>query len=100
MCDRPTSDVRAESARELPEDLVSIVEAARLVVCSPGCVRRWALSGRVRCWKRCGRLFVSRAEVLGLFKEQRPAQPPPPVERRQVEPAWVLETLRKAGYRI
>jgi hypothetical protein len=57
----------------LPDDLLPLTQAAKLLPGDrPGrgvhvsTLYRWVYSGRLRAWLRCGRVLVSRAEVLGL----------------------------------
>lgn len=52
---------------QIPDDLIDMRQAARVAKANIATVYRWALSGRLRCWKRAGRRFVSRAELLSLF---------------------------------
>lgn len=52
----------------LPDDLITSTVAAKLALCQVVAVHRWVQAGRIRGWKRAGRLFVSEAEVRGLFK--------------------------------
>jgi hypothetical protein len=55
----------------VPDDLLTPREAAALAKCSLATLYRYLAAG-LRTWKRGGRRFVSRADVLGLF---RPVQP-------------------------
>ena len=63
--------------RELPDDLIILSEAAKLLPSrKPGrgmhqsTLYRWAASGRLRRW-RVGRYwYVRRADVLALAKEE------------------------------
>lgn len=78
---------------ETPGDLIGLADAARLVPSSRAGKRthvstiwRWVQGGRLRGWK-LGRLtFVSKGELLGLFK---------PVQTRQDRDRWTRETLER-----
>lgn len=58
----------------LPTDLIGLGQAARVACASRVAVWGWVKAGRLRSWRRVGRIFVSRAEVEGLFTEQVPAE--------------------------
>lgn len=81
---------------DIPEDLVTMTEAARLARCSLNSLYRWLLQGKLSSWKRCGRRFVSRAELLGLFEEDR-REPPAAPERRRRRDRETQEVLRRHG---
>jgi excisionase family DNA binding protein len=87
----------------LPDDLLPIKDAARLVPgLRPGrCIHysalyRRVLSGQLRAWRIGRRLLVSRADVRALIKpvavKVQTAEPTPPGM-----PAWAREELRKRG---
>ena len=57
------------SGDPVPADHCTTNEAARLAGCSLCSVYRWVRTGRVRGWRRVGRLVVSRSEVMGLFRQ-------------------------------
>jgi hypothetical protein len=96
----------AATPAEIPEDLIDMRTAATLAHCDLSTLYRWidARDGKpaiLRAWKRSGRFFVSRAELLGLFE---------PVNRDALEPerkatsqkewdAWVDGVLREHGIR-
>jgi hypothetical protein len=56
---------------ELPNDLISATKAAKLCDVHIATIYRWAFAGRVRSWKRTNRLYLSRAELQGLFVRQQ-----------------------------
>lgn len=60
---------------DMPDDLIDLKAAARLARCHLATAYRWALSGRLRAWKRVGRLFVSRADVLALYERREVVRP-------------------------
>ena len=86
----------------LPEDLIESKHAARLAQCHIQAVYRWILKGKLRGWRRCGRTFVSRAELMGLF-EPMPTQKEKPVNdipsRRDLKrnDKWVESELKRFG---
>ena len=49
---------------ELPDDLIDMKAAAKLLRCDLATCHRWRNQGRFRAWRRVGRWFASRAEVL------------------------------------
>jgi hypothetical protein len=87
---------------DLPDDLLTLAEAARLARASPSSVYRWTRTGRLRGWVRTGGVvFVSAAEVRGLFRAVRPPRQPgqrtlDAAARREHERA--VEALRRAGW--
>lgn len=98
----------------LPNDLIGTKEAARLARCHLASVYRWILPHhgkppRLRSWRRTGRLFVSRAELLGLFQPAGGAgagaatvqavAPGHTAVSQAEHDRWVEETLREAGFR-
>jgi hypothetical protein len=87
----------------IPDDLIDARAVARLVRAHIATVYRWLLSGRLRAWKRCGRLFASRAEALALFAPVQPRKAerlsPSRTERSRAAEAAV-EELRRQGFRV
>jgi hypothetical protein len=84
---------------DVPDDLIEMRAAARAAKCHLATAYRWVLSGRLRSWKRAGRRFVSRAELLALFI---PVPPGPgakhvPGPTRQQQERETAATLRKYG---
>jgi hypothetical protein len=55
--------------------------------------------GRIRGWRRAGRWFVSRAEILGMFQRVTPPQQPtvPGLRERRRIAKEVEEGLRAFG---
>jgi excisionase family DNA binding protein len=65
---------------EIPTDLISPREAAKLLRTGVSTVYRFIQDRRLRSWKRAHtRYLVSRREVLALFVEEVP--PPLPSKR-------------------
>jgi hypothetical protein len=87
----------------IPDDLITTGEAARLARCHVASVYRWILRKppRLRSWRRAGRLFVSRAELLGLFRPAagRPAETATAQTEADYE-RWVEKTLREKGFKV
>lgn len=79
----------------IPGDLITTLEARRLARCNLVTLYRWCESGRLRYWKRCGRRFVSRSEVLALFQEGQP-KPAEKRERRCAPPSPAAVAARRA----
>ncbi len=67
-----------EPVDAVPDDLIDTKTARRLVKVDLSTLYRWLQSGKLRAWKRVGRLLVSRSEVLALL---RPVEPKPARER-------------------
>jgi hypothetical protein len=89
-------------ADALPDDLIDLKEARRLMKCHLVTLYRWCETGRLRWWKRVGRRFVSRAECLALFtagepKEKPPRQPSPQRRATKAQKEWTESVLRRAG---
>jgi hypothetical protein len=57
-----------------PDDLIGMKTAARLAGVHLATCYRWALSGKLAAWRRCGHWFTSRSAVRDLF---RPVPPRP-----------------------
>jgi hypothetical protein len=83
---------------ELPTDLIGMKEAAKAAHCHIASIHRWRLAGKLRAWRRAGRYFVSRAELLALFEESGPRPKIKAVPRRSAaEAAHTLAVLKKHG---
>ncbi|MFO0865008.1 MAG: helix-turn-helix domain-containing protein [Gemmataceae bacterium] len=83
----------------LPNDLLGLREAAELARCNTQAIFRWIKKGKLRGWRRVGRMFVSKAEVLGLFE---PMEGPRERTRRRPSTAQgsspeTIELLRQRG---
>jgi hypothetical protein len=77
----PIANLRTADASELPDDLIPLREARALVPSrvpgqriNPSTLWRWILKGRLRAWRCAGVAFVSRGELLGLFRPVEPGQ--------------------------
>jgi hypothetical protein len=81
---------------DIPADLITMRAAAR---CAGNChlstVHRWVQGGALRGWRRRGRWFVSRADVLSLFVER--ADPVPRVRTRRTSTVAMDAELRELG---
>lgn len=73
---------------EIPDDLMPLRKAAGLAQCHWATLMRWVLEHKVTGYRRGGRWFVSRAQVLGMFRA-----PNPPSERRC--PSKHLEAIKR-----
>jgi excisionase family DNA binding protein len=83
----------------IPADLISPREAAKLLSTSESTIRRWC-RGKLPAFKVGGRLRVSRADVMAMFR--RVETPGPTIQTRaEVEQRekWIDETLKKARVR-
>jgi hypothetical protein len=81
-----------------PNDLIDMRAAAHLLHISTKHLRRWRQQGRFRSWRRGGRYFASRAEVLAFF--QPAAEPRSATAVPRPIPAAVLEQMRAWGLRV
>jgi excisionase family DNA binding protein len=88
---------------EPPEDLITTKEARRLMKTSLCTIYRWVLSGKLRGWKRVGRVMVSRSELLALLQPM-PVKPKPAPQPRPValtptaaQLAWIQRELDRIG---
>lgn len=93
----PTKGKRSIPPHGLPpEDIIPASKAARLARIGLSGLWRWVLTGKLRGWKRGGRLFVSKADILATFQEitgvgeaeyrrrsRSPDAPPPPMTARE-----------------
>jgi excisionase family DNA binding protein len=106
MNDHDHHEGNGKPADELPDDLVGLSEATRLIPSvRPGrkvhvtSLYRWIAQGRLRAWRRGKHLFVSRADLAALHQVRQPA-PPSPVgtkaERRRAQ-EWARQTLEEFG---
>ena len=59
---------KVETLENLPSDLIESRHAARIAQCHLNSLYRWVNRGRLRGWRRCGRTFVSRGELMALFE--------------------------------
>lgn len=80
----------------IPTDLIDLTEAAKKAKCHVSALHRWRLKGKIRSWRRCGRWFVSEAELMGLFQPFKPKQPPGP-RAKAVDRLFVENYLREKG---
>jgi len=84
-----------------PDDLIDFTLAARLGKCHVSTLHRWRLTGQLRAWKRGGRYFCSRAELLACFKPvpRPPCAPRPRIQADSVAVAnaWADAVLREMG---
>lgn len=80
------------------DELLTLTEAAHLLRVGPATAYRWALKGRLRCWRREGRLVTTKGACEALLVPL--AQPPPafrqPQRAARMNPA-TERTLREAG---
>jgi hypothetical protein len=92
-------DQSTPAAADIPDDLIEMRQAARAAKCHLATAYRWILSGRLRSWKRAGRRFVSRAELLALFVPVPPREGARhvPGPTRQQQERETAATLRKYG---
>lgn len=86
-------------ADPLPDDLVGIAEAARLLRLSPSSMWRRVRDGLIRAWRAGQRWKVSRAEVLELLTANRVRPEVQARADRAAELAEVDRELRAAGIR-
>lgn len=61
-------------AAEIPNDLISLPEAAKLVRVVRQTVLRWLISGRLRGFRAGHRWRISRADLLALVQQFGPEE--------------------------
>lgn len=96
-------EVSVDSSIDLSVDeLLTLTEAAHLLKVGPATCYRWAMSGRLRCWRRGGRLVTTKEACEALLEPVRP--PPPAFGQAQRETAQqgrhskrTEQVLREAG---
>ncbi len=84
----------------IPDDLLDVTHAAKQARCHVATIHRWVRKGKLRGWKRCGRWFVSEAELYGLFTpraDNRPAHVVTTARTRAARAAWADAVLRQLG---
>jgi excisionase family DNA binding protein len=95
---------------ELPEDLMTTKEAARLLKTCPQTILRWILKGKLPGYRIGYRWRVSRAELLAMVRHQTPAEAqarqaeakkllPPTKKELADDAAWVDAELKRMGIR-
>lgn len=85
---------------ELPSDLVTIKDAAKLVNNTHrGTIRRWILTGKLPAWKLGSRFLVSRADVLAMIRPHVNERPQLPATRREMtqREKYVQRRLKELG---
>ena len=90
------------SENVLGNELLTLRQVADLVGTHLATAYRWALSGRLRGFRRGGRIVALRSDLEAFLKPVEPRQPPPAkparVESRQAEAArkqWVEDELKR-----
>ena len=88
----------------IPDDLITTAEVVEAFVVKLETLYSWVHRGRLRAWKRMGRLYVSRSEVEELYV---PVAAPVPIvperERaRERRERWrrTREELARHGMRL
>lgn len=85
------------------DELMTLAEAARLLKVSPATAYRWTLKGRLRAWRREGRLVTTRAACEAMLVPvetgQRPAfgQAERPRQPQARHSKRTEQILREAG---
>jgi helix-turn-helix protein len=88
---------------DVPDDLIDTKAAARLAHTHINTVRRWMIKRKIPAWRRTGRWFVSRADILALWQHhaerpQEAKQPAPTTRRhRNARQRWAERVLKEAG---
>lgn len=74
---RNSPDVKrgATVLAELPDDLISVTQGAKLAKMHVSALWRWAMKGKIAHWRRGSRVFVRRSDVIGLFKHNPKGAP-------------------------
>lgn len=84
----------------IPGDLITPIEAGKLLKTSPATIRRWCQRGTMPAFKVGGRLRISRADALAMLR--RVETPGPRIETLaevEAREAEVDRVLREAGVR-
>jgi excisionase family DNA binding protein len=87
---------------QLPDDLLTPREAAKLARVSQATLYRWLQAGKMSSYDRLGRLFVSRADVEAVYRPRRitkTPEPPPTPRARELRDRHTREVLERAGFR-
>lgn len=92
----------ADQKSDLPDDLIDTAHAARIARSNIRTVFRWIITGKVQGWRRCGRWFVSRADIVALFEPAaavtaRPARLVPTRREHTRRQRQAQEFLRERG---
>ncbi len=64
---QPTKAVEP-TASAMPLDLIEAGEAASMAMVHVSGIRRWVKDGKLRGWRRAGRVFVSQSELAAMFQ--------------------------------
>jgi excisionase family DNA binding protein len=106
MDERNGNGKLANGTEELPDDLLTVKEAAKLLKPARGrrvhvsSVLRWVLQGRLQGYRRGHYWFVRRADVLALTQPVQVIQQPRMATARecQREQERVAAELKRRGY--
>jgi len=83
---------------EIPNDLMSLIEAGKLIQVSKGTIGRWVRLGKLPAFQIGSRFRVSRADVLAQVQRVQPAKGPaiPTRSEAAATQKWVSDELRRA----
>ena len=88
------------SESTIPTDLLTPIEAAKLLGTSSRSVRNWIRFGRLPAFRIGGRLRICRADALAMFQRVKTPGPMLPTKAEsEARARWVDETLKSAGVR-
>jgi hypothetical protein len=85
----------------LPDDLIPLKDAVTLSRTCLVTLYRWCQRGKLPSYERLGRLFVSRGDVLALFRPRAVAEPvslPPSPVAVESRRRFTERVLREAGF--
>lgn len=80
------------------DELLTTIEAARLLRVHPGTIRRWLLSGRLPGWRKGGRLAVCRRDLQEFL--QPAGRPVPKEPHRSTVSARTRRELERLGFKL
>lgn len=85
----------------LPDDLIGTREAAKVAQTHINTLKRWCFSGKLRFWRRNHLIFVSRADVVAMWREHIAQGTGPKPRKRKSKgagtPEWARRVLDRAG---
>lgn len=84
-----------EPPEAVPDDLMYLPQACRLIGVSMHTMRRWVLNGRIRAWRIERRYRVSRADVLAKIERVRVTNQGKPVQPTQQDLDAKQEYMRQ-----
>jgi excisionase family DNA binding protein len=83
---------------QVPDDLMSAIEAGKLIGIHPRVIHRWRIAGRLPGWRLGKYVRYSRADLLALYTPEGATPRIVPTQREEkARQKWVQEVLEKHG---